>query len=137
MMKKSLITMLLGLTIILSGATILFHYEYKRCQKMWFEQVQQCDSLKRETGQKLVVCYSLIQRMQTYNSILDITLSNYKIPLTHFKSICDMHTDWGPSIWIDFVDYKNKADRQTQDFISRLKSGQSNAEILRIESIPN
>lgn len=30
-MKKSLITMLLGLTIILLGATILFHSEYKRC----------------------------------------------------------------------------------------------------------
>lgn len=104
---------------------------------MWFEQIQQCDSLKRETGQKLVKCYSLIQRMQTYNSILNITLSNYKIPLTYFKSICDMHTDWGPSIWIDFVDYKNEADRQTQDLISRLKSGQSNVEILRIESIPN
>ena len=122
-MKKVLIFCVM-LNVAFAGTTVLYHSEYRRTQRMWFEQMQQNDSLKRELGQNMVTSYNLLKRMETYHSIMYITLSNHKIPLTAFKSVCDIHSDYGPSIWVNFVDYKNKADRQTQDFISRIRSGQ-------------
>lgn len=122
-MKKALIFCVI-LNVALAGTTILYHSEYKRAQGMWFEQLQYSDSLKREVGRNMVLSYNLLKRMETYHSIMYITLSNHKIPIKAFKSVCDIHTDFGPSIWIDFIGYKNKADQQAQNYVSQIRSGQ-------------
>lgn len=137
-MKKALIFCIIC-NIVFVGTTILYHSEYKRTQGMWFEQLNYSDSLKRELGQNMVLSYGLIKRMETYHSIMYITLSNHKVPLKAFKSVCDLHSEYGPSIWVDFVNYKNKADRQTQDFILRIRSGQidlNDLSVKRCEPIP-